>query len=123
VAVDELVEGGFELLLAAEDDVRFLQVGGERQAVQLRTAGQRAPDIPGVDRAADGAVDQMQGVGDGIEHHARAAEDAGALADGPGQGVAVAGDVYGALARPVDLILSLFQYAGLHVFLCCWTLY
>ena len=69
-------------------------------AVQFRARGERSADVPGVGRAADGAVDQVQGVGDGIEHHPRSAEDAGPLAHRPGQAGLVAGHVDG--CRPVS---------------------
>ena len=55
--------------------------------MQFRAGGQCPADIPGVGRAADRAVDQVHGVGDRVEHDARAAEHAGPLADRPGQAV------------------------------------
>ena len=81
---NQFEQSGFEFLLAAEDHVHFLEVGAKTIAMQLRAAGERAANVPGVSGAADGAVDDMQRVGDRIQHHARAAEDAGALADGAG---------------------------------------
>ena len=81
---DKFEQRGFELFLAAEDHVHFLQVGGKTVAMQLRSARQRAANVPGVSCAANRPVDDVQRVGDRIQHHARTAEHAGALADGAG---------------------------------------
>ena len=64
VARDELVQRLGQLLFAAENHIQLLQIGAEGQAVQLRAATERAADVPGVSRAADGPVHQVQGVGD-----------------------------------------------------------
>ena len=103
VVVDQLAQGLVELGLAAEDDVLLAEVGGEAQAVELRSRRERAADVPGVGRAADRAVDQVDGVGDGVEDHPRAAEDAGALADRAGHAVLLAGHRERLLAGAVDL--------------------
>ena len=103
VPVDQLDQGRMELFLAAEDHVYFLEIGGKRQPVQLRARRQGAADIPGVDRTADGAVDQVQGVGNGVEHHPGAAEHAGPLAHRPGQAVLVAINVKGRIPLAMDL--------------------
>jgi hypothetical protein len=60
-------------------------------------------NIPGVGRTADGPVDQVQGVGDRVEHHPRAAEHAGPLADRAGQAVLAAGHLKGGAALAVNL--------------------
>ena len=105
VVVDQLDQRRVELLLAAVDHVRLAQVGGKAQAVQFRPGGERAADVPGVGRAADRAVDQVHGVGDRIEHHARAAEHARPLADRAGQALLLAGHGERLGARLVDLRL------------------
>ena len=61
--------------------------------MQLRAAGESAANVPGVGGAADGPMDDVQSVADWIEHHARAAEHAGALADGTGSAGLAAGEV------------------------------
>ncbi len=61
---DQLDQAGFELLLAAEHDVAFAQVGGKAQSVQFRAAGQRPADVPGVDRTPDRTVHQVHRVRD-----------------------------------------------------------
>ena len=88
---DEFEQRGFEFFLAAEDHVHFLQVGGKTVAMQLRAAGQRAANVPGVSRAADRPVDDVQRVGNRIQHHARTAENTGALADRAGDAGLAAG--------------------------------
>ena len=110
--VDEFDQGPVELCFAAEDHVHFLEVGGEAQAVEFRPRGQGPPDVPGVGGAADGAVHQVQGIGDGVEHHPGAAEDAGPLAHRPGQAVLVAVHLKGRLALAVDLVLPFFKNGG-----------
>ena len=60
--------------------------------MQLRPRRERAADVPGVGRTADGPVDEVQGIGDGVEHHARAAEDARPLAHAAGHRLAIALD-------------------------------
>ena len=82
---DEFEQCRFELFLAAEDHIHFLEVGGKAVAMKLRSAGQCAADVPGVSGAANGPVHDVQRVGNRIQHHARTAEDAGALADGAGE--------------------------------------
>ncbi len=114
VPVDEFDQGLVELLFPAEDHVHFLKVGGKAQAVQLRPRRQRPPDVPGVGGAADGAVHQVQGVGDGVEHHPGAAEDAGPLAHRPGQALPVAIHLEGRFALAVDLVLAFFKNGVLH---------
>ena len=116
VPVDEFVQGPVELGLAAEDHVHFLEVGGKAQAVEFRPRGQGAPDVPGIGGAADGAVHQVQGVGDGVEHHPGAAEDAGPLAHRPGQALPVAVHLEGRLALAVDLVLTFFENGVIHQF-------
>jgi len=108
--VDEFDQGVVELFLAAEDDVGLLHVRGKAQAVQFRPGRKRTPDIPGVDRAADGAMHQMQGVGNGIKHHPRAAEHAGPLAHRPGQAILVALHGKGGFPGAVYRILSFLQH-------------
>ena len=114
--VDEFGQSPVELLLAAEDHVLFLEVGGKAQPVELRPRGQCAADVPGVGGAADGPVHQVQGVGDGIEHHPGAAEDAGPLADGAGQAVPVAVHLEGRFALAVDLVFAFFKNRVVHDF-------
>ena len=111
---DQLAQGGEQLLLAAEDDVTLLQVGGEGQPVQFRAGRQRAADVPGVDRAADGPVHQVDRIGDRVEHHPRAAEHAGPLADRAGQAVLVADDGKGGFALDHDLTFPFLQCCCVH---------
>ena len=61
-----LVNSAGELFRAAKDDVFFLQVGGKTVAEQFRAAGEAAANIPGVTGAADGAVNDMKGIGNGV---------------------------------------------------------
>ena len=112
--VDEFGQGLVELALAAEDHVHFLEVGGKAQAVEFRPRRQGAPDVPGVGGAADGAVHQVQGIGDGVEHHPGAAEDAGPLAHRPGQALPVAVHLEGRFALAVDLVLTFFENGVIH---------
>ena len=77
--------------------------------MELRTRREGAPDIPGIDSAADGAVHQVQCVRDGVEHHAGATEHAGALRDRPGQGVAVAGHINWTGSGAEHLVLTFFK--------------
>ncbi len=112
--VDEFGQGPVELVFAAEDHVHLLEVGGKAQPVEFRPRGQGPPDVPGVGGAADGAVHQVQGVGDGVEHHPGAAEDAGPLAHRPGQALPVALHLEGRLALAVDLVLAFFKNGVLH---------
>jgi len=107
--VDQLDQGRVELLLAAEYHVHLLQVGGKGEPVQFGAGGEGAANIPGIDCAADGAMHQMQGVGDGVEHHPRTTENAGPLADCPGQALLVAVDGKGLFPFAVDLILAFFE--------------
>ena len=48
--------------------------------MELRAAGLSAADVPCVGCAADRAMDDVQGVGNGIKHDSGAAEHAGTLA-------------------------------------------
>ena len=114
MTLDQFAQGSSQFFFAAEDDVLFLQVGGETEAVQLGPRRQRAADVPGIDGAADGTVHQMDRIGDGVEHHPRTAEDAGPLADRTGQTVLVADDVKRRFALDVDLILSFVQCHCFH---------
>jgi hypothetical protein len=79
--VNQFIEGFSQFFFATKDDVNFLEVGGKRKTVQLRAGGECPPDIPGVDGAADGAMYQMEGVGDGIEYNTGSTKNAGSLAD------------------------------------------
>ena len=109
---DEFEQRGFELFLAAVDHVHLLQVGGKAVAVQLRSARQRAANVPGVSRATHRPVDDVQRVGNRIQHHARAAKHAGALADGAGDAVLAAGHFGGlaaSAARVDDLFFAAWQ--------------
>ena len=85
-------------------DIHFAQVGGETEPMQLRPGRQSAANVPCIGRTADGAVDQVQGVGDGVEYHSRAAEYAGPLADGSGQALFLAGHIERPLALAVNLL-------------------
>ena len=90
VRVDQFTQAGAKFFLAAVDDIHLAEIGGETIAVQLRSAGERAADVPGIGGAADRPMDDVQRIGDRIEHHARTAKDAGALADGTGRAFLVA---------------------------------
>jgi hypothetical protein len=61
-------------------------------------------------------VDQVQGIGDGVEHHPGAAEDAGPLTYRPGQGLPVALHLEGLGALAVDLVLAFFKNGVIHDF-------
>ncbi len=50
---------------------------------------------------------QMQGIGNGVEHHPRATEDTGPLAHRPGQTVFIAHQSKGLLSGAVNLLVSL----------------
>jgi len=115
VTGDKFEQGGLELFFAAEDDILFLQISGETEAMQLGARGKGAPDVPGINGAANGTVHEVQGVGDGIEHHPRAAEHTGPLGNGPGQALPVAGQLEGPFALAVDLIPSFFENGLFHV--------
>ncbi len=78
--VDELAEGFGELFLATLDHVHLAQVGRKTQAVKLRAGRKGAANVPGVSGATERTVNQVQRIGNRIQHHARTAEDAGALA-------------------------------------------
>ena len=114
VPVDEFSQGPVELGLAAEDHIHFLEVGGKTQTVEGRPRRQGAPDVPGIGGAADGAVHQVQGVGDGVEHHPGAAEDAGPLAHCPGQTLPVAVHLEGRFALAVNLGLAFCKNGVIH---------
>ncbi len=97
-----------QFLLAAEDDVLLLHVGGEavghvvfavRPGVGLVTAGQ-----PGVEAAADGAVHQVDDIAGRAHDHALAAGvGAAAHGDDPRDGPHVGGEFRGfVLQRLVD---------------------
>ena len=89
----QFAQATFQFRLAAVDDVRLLQVRGKAVAVQLRPGGEGAPDVPGVHRATDRPMHQMHGVRNGVEHHPRPAEHAGALADRTGRALLAACDL------------------------------
>ncbi len=108
IAVDQLAQRRIELLLAAVDHVALAKVGRETHAVQFRSGGERAADVPGVRRAARRAVDEVQRVGDRIEDDARAAEDARPLAYRSRQALLFAGHGERLRAFLVDL-----RFAGL----------
>jgi hypothetical protein len=59
-------------------------------------------------------MDQVDGIGDRVQYHPGAAEDAGPLADRPGQALLVAFDGEWLFALAVDLILSFFVYLRRH---------
>ena len=108
MAVDQLQQRTFQLFFTAIDDVELLHVGGKTIAVQLRATRLRTANVPGVRRAARRAVDEVQGVGDGVEDDARAAEDARPLAHRPGEALLFAGHRERLRAFLVDL-----RFAGL----------
>ena len=85
IGLDQLRQGGVELFLTAVDDLFLPEVRGEAQPVEFRSGRKRTADVPGIGRASHRAVDQMEGVGYGIEDHAGAAKDTGPLAHGTGQ--------------------------------------
>ena len=114
VAADEFFQGGVELLFAAEDHVDFLEIGGEAQAVQFRPRGESAADVPGIGGTANGAMDQVQSIGYGVEHHPRAAEHAGPLAHGAGRTVPVAAELEALAPFAVNLFSAFFQNGGIH---------
>ncbi len=107
--VDQFDQGLIQLGFAAEDDVHLLQIGGKGQAVQFGTGRQGAADIPGIDGAADGAVHQVHGIGDRVEHDPGTAEHAGPLADCPGEAVLVAFHREGRRALAMDLAFSAME--------------
>ena len=69
VAVVLLVIGGWLWwvgVYTAKDDVFFLQIGGKTVAKKFGPAGEAAANIPGVAGAADGPVNDMKGIGNGV---------------------------------------------------------
>ena len=100
VCVDQFAERGVQLLFAAVHHVQLLHIGREAQPVQLRPRRQRAPYVPGVGGAADRPMHNVQGVGDGIQYDARAAEDAGALAHRTSHALLLAVELEGLLPDP-----------------------
>ena len=66
-------------------------------------------------------MDQMQGIGDGIEHHPRAAEDAGPLADRTGQAVLVAVKFEWGGTFSVDLFGSFFEEGSVLIGSVLWS--
>ena len=109
VVVDQFDQRLVQLLRPAEDHVLLLQVGAEAQPMQFRARGERSANVPRVGRAADRAMHDVQGVGDRVQHHPRAAEDARPLAHGPGQAGLVAGHVERPLALLMHLVLASFE--------------
>ena len=105
---DEFEQPGFEFLLAAEDHVHFLKIGGETLAMELGAAREGAANVPGVGGAANRPVDNVQRVGDGIQNHARATKHTGALADRTGD----TGLVAGHLGGPAAALFHDRGYAG-----------
>ncbi|VTR67912.1 hypothetical protein DESC_660040 [Desulfosarcina cetonica] len=77
--------------------------------MQFRPGRKGPANVPGVRRAANGAVDEMKRVSDGIEHHPGAAKHAGTLADGAREAFFVATHVKGGRALGMDLGLTFFK--------------
>jgi hypothetical protein len=96
-------------LLPAENDIQFLKVGGEGEPVQFRPGGEGTADIPGIHRAANRAMHQMQGIGDRIENYSRATENAGTLTDRPGEALLVTVEGKRGTAFAVDLPATALQ--------------
>ena len=109
IAIDQLDQRLVQLGLAAVDHVLFAQVRREAHAVQFGAGRQRAADVPGVSGTADRAVDQVQRIGHGVQHHARAAEHAGPLADRPGHALLFAIHRKRRSAVAMDLGSAFFQ--------------
>jgi len=82
--------------------------------MELGTRGKGPADVPGVGGASDRAVDEMEGVGYGVEDHPGTAEHAGPLAYRTGQTLPVAGEGKGLLALSVDLVRPFLEYDGFH---------
>jgi len=72
---DRLVDGRHQLLLAAEDDLVFLEVGGHRVVHEVGRVGRSRAGLvpagePAVEPASDRAVRDLEDVAGGPEHHA-----------------------------------------------------
>ena len=89
--VEGFVDGLFEPLVAAEDDVAFLHVGRpDVLHVEVAVVGRIALGVPGVVGAADGAVDHLDGVFEhAADHELGAAERAAAFGQRAGNGLGV----------------------------------
>jgi hypothetical protein len=78
VFLDDLLDRLVEPLLAAEDDVELVDVGGEAGAIRLRAGRLRAAVVPGIALAGDRAVHQMGDIGDRLQRDLGAVEGAAA---------------------------------------------
>src|SRR5208337_2228573 len=110
-----LKDGLLELLLAAEDDLLFLHVGGQRIrhvvfGAQLIGHGLVAPRQPAIIAAADWPVGDLEDVARGPEHHALAAGiSAAALGDDAWNGPGIGADYWrrlGIIGEDLGLALA-----------------
>ncbi len=110
-----LKDGLLELLLAAEDDLLFLHVGGERIhhvvfGAKLIGHGLVAPRQPAIVAAADWPVGDLEDVACGPEHHALAAGiSAAALGDDAWNGPGIGADYWrrlGIIGEDLGLTLA-----------------
>jgi hypothetical protein len=112
ILVNQFEERVIQFLLTAVDDILFLEVGRETDAVEFRSGGKRTANVPRVGRAPDGTMHQMKRVGDRVKDDPRPAEDAAALAHRPGHAFAVAIQAPGFGSLPVDLMTTFLQQRG-----------
>jgi len=81
VVVNQFQQCRFQLFFTTINDIHLLQIRGKTITMKLGAARQCPANIPGVGCAANGAMHQMQGVCNRIEHHPRTAENTRTLAD------------------------------------------
>jgi hypothetical protein len=114
VFVNKLRQAGVQFYFAAPYHVYFPEVGVEAHPVQGRARRQAAADVPGEGGAPHGSVHKMQRIDDRVDHHARAAENAGALRHASRRRLAVARHVeLLAFLEPYeDLFAALFEQGG-----------
>src|ERR1039457_5596032 len=91
------------------DDVHLAQVRGKAQAVELRSGRESATNVPGISGAAQRSVNQVQRVRDWVQHHARPAENARALAYRTGRTLLVAVQLKEVFALSIHLPCAFFQ--------------
>ncbi|OPX77580.1 MAG: hypothetical protein A4E43_01209 [Methanosaeta sp. PtaB.Bin005] len=106
----QITNGSCQLLLAAINDIQLRHVCGKAVLIEVRTGGGTPSDIPGIAGTADGAVHQMKGIGEGIEHYPGSGINACPLADGTSEALVAAGEGHRIIARFLGYVtLSAFK--------------
>ena len=114
----DFINGFLELLGAAEDDVRLLQVGSEAVLDEVGVVpfglGFVATGAPAVEAAAHGAVGDENHILDGAQHHAFAARvTAAAVGHDAGNGAGVGDDLlFRRGINPEHMLLAVFENFG-----------